>query len=79
MVEISEYHDGDLILQGSVPEVQQPGNGWGKNMTDQKFSGVEFQIFHTDYHTWGFPVFLLEVSLQEGQAGLHKWEPRAII
>ena len=26
---------------------------------EQKFSSVEFQIFFTDYHTWGCPVFIL--------------------
>ena len=26
---------------------------------DQKFSGMELQIYLTDYHTWGFPVLVL--------------------
>ena len=44
---------------------------------DQKFSGVEFQTFTIDYHTWVWLVFVLEASLQEDTSGLPKWEPRA--
>ena len=43
---------------------------------EQKFSDVEFEIFVTDYHTWGCPIFVLESPLQGGP--LPKWEPRAI-
>ena len=42
---------------------------------DQNFSGVEFQIFPTDCHTWGCPVFNLESPMYVGLAGLPKWEP----
>ena len=34
-----------------------------KKTSEQKFSGVEFQIYPTDYHTWGYPVFVLEAPL----------------
>ena len=37
---------------------------------------MKFQIFSTDYHTWGFPVFVPEDPLQGGPAGLPKWELR---
>ena len=33
----------------------------GKNH-EQKFSNVEFQIFPTKYHTWGYPVLVLSSS-----------------
>ena len=36
---------------------------------DQKFSGVEFQIFLTDYHTWGFLFFVLEAPPQGNRQG----------
>ena len=45
--------------------------------TEQKFSVVRFQIFPTDYHTWGCLVFVLESLLRGGTEGLTKWEPRA--
>ena len=48
-----------------------------RKTTEQKFSSVEFQIFPTDYHTWGFPVFVLEAQLQIGPEEIPKWEPRA--
>ena len=44
---------------------------------EQKFSGVEFQIFPRDYHTWGCPIFFLESSLQGDSTRMHKWEPKA--
>ena len=44
----------------------------GGKTLEQKFSGVEFQFFPTEYHTWGFPVFVLEAPLQGGKAGLPK-------
>ena len=44
---------------------------------DKNFSGVEFQNFPTDYHTWVCPIFLLEGPLQGGPEGLPKWEPRS--
>ena len=44
---------------------------------EQKFAGVDFQNFPTDFHTWGCPVFVLESPLQGGPSGLPKWEPRA--
>ena len=43
---------------------------------EQKFSGVEFQIYLKDYHTWGCTVFFLEAQQQRGPAGLPKWQPR---
>ena len=36
---------------------------------EKKFAGLEFQIFTTDYHTWCFPVFVLEPPLYGGSAG----------
>ena len=45
-------------------------------MPDQNFSGVEFQIYPTDYYTWGCPVFFLESPTQGGKAGITKLEPR---
>ena len=42
-------------------------------MQEQNFSGMEFQIFPTDYHTWGFPVFVLESPLQVRPSGIPKW------
>ena len=44
---------------------------------EQKFSGVAFQIFPTDYHTWEFPVFVIESSLYGALEGLTKWDSRA--
>ena len=44
---------------------------------EQKISGMEFQNFPTDYHTWVCPVFVLEPPLQGGPEGLPKWKPRA--
>ena len=35
---------------------------------EQKFSGMEFKNFPTDYHTWGCPVFFLEPP-PSGMAG----------
>ena len=43
---------------------------------EQKFSGMKLKICPTDYHTWGFPVFVIEPPSQGGTAGLLKWEPR---
>ena len=37
---------------------------------------MEFQNFPTDYHTWGFPVFVIEYPMQGDPVGLLKWEPR---
>ena len=48
------------------------------NMTEQNFAGVNFQIFSTEYHTWGFPVFAPEAPLQGGMSGIPKWYPREI-
>ena len=48
----------------------------GRKTPDQKFEGMEFQIFSIDYHTWGCPIFFLEASLQGGLVGLPKWDPR---
>ena len=42
-------------------------------MSEQKFAGVEFQICTTDYHTWCYPIFVLEDSLKRGVTGLTKW------
>ena len=39
---------------------------------EKKVSGVEFQNFPTDYHTWVCPLFVLEPLLQVGPAGLPK-------
>lgn len=47
-------------------------------MTEQNFAGVNFQIFSTEYHTWGFPVFAPEAPLQGGMSGIPKWYPREI-
>ena len=44
-----------------------------RKMSEQKFSDVKFQIFPTAYHTWFFPVFVLDAPLQEGPVGLPKW------
>ena len=38
-----------------------------------KFSGVNFQIFPTDYHTWVFPVFVQEAPMKGGPKGIPKW------
>ena len=48
------------------------------NIPEQRFSGVEFEIFPTEYHTWSCPIFVLEYLLQGGLTGIPKWEPRAI-
>ena len=40
---------------------------------EKKFAGMEFQFFPTDYHTWGFPMFILEAPLQVGLVVLSKW------
>ena len=53
------------------PDMDEDGKMMQKN-----FAGVEFQIFPTDYHTWGCPVFVLEYPLYGGPAGIPKWEPR---
>ena len=45
---------------------------------DQKFAGMDFQKFSTDYHTWGSPVFFLEAPLQGGPTWILKWEPSAM-
>ena len=45
---------------------------------EQKFSGLELQIFPKGYYTWGFPVFFLVAPLKGGLTGLPKWEPRAM-
>ena len=34
---------------------------------DQKFAGVEIQIYPTDYHTLSCPVFVLEDTPQGGK------------
>ena len=47
------------------------------NTPEHKFYGVEFQNLPTDYHTWGYLVFVLEDPLQGGPTGLPKWETRA--
>ena len=43
---------------------------------EKKFSGVNFQNFPTDFHTWGRPIFFIEAPLQGGPAGPPEWEPR---
>ena len=43
---------------------------------EQKISGVNLPTFPTEYHTWGFPVFVLKAPLQGVPSGLTKWEPR---
>ena len=50
-----------MYEEGKIPE---------KNIT-----GVEFQLFLTDYHTWICPIFVLEYPQQEGLPGLPKWKP----
>ena len=40
------YNNLKIYKEGKTPE--------------QKFSVVEFQMCPTYYHTWGFPVFVLE-------------------
>ena len=47
-------------------EGRTPGN---------KSTNVKFQIWTIDYHTWGWPVFVLEAPLQGGPSGITKWEP----
>ena len=44
---------------------------------EQNFSVVEFQFFPTYYHTWAYPVFVLESLMQVGMVGILKWEPTA--
>ena len=46
---------------------------------EQKFAGVEFQNFPTDYHTCGYPILVQEYPLHVGPTGLPKWEPRTRI
>ena len=48
---------------------------YGKTL-EQKLSSVEYHIFPTYYHTWGFPVLVIEDPLQVGLKRLTKWEPR---
>ena len=45
---------------------------------EKKFSGVDFQIFPADYHTWVCPVFIIKAPPQGGPTGLPKWEPMVI-
>ena len=47
-------------------------------MPEQSLSGVEFQIFLKEYHTWGLTVFILESPLKGGLEGITKWEPMSI-
>ncbi len=42
-----------------------------------RFSGCEPKIFVHDFHTWGFPVFVLDGRLQTNPKGVPKWEPRS--
>ena len=48
------------------------------NTPEKKCSSVEFKHFPTHFHTWGFPVFVLEAPLQGGTEGIPKWETREI-
>ena len=43
-----------------------------RNTRDLKFMGVEFKNCPMDYHTWIFPVFVLETPLQGGLEGILK-------
>ena len=45
--------------------------------SEHNFSGIEFQILPTDYHTWGCPVFVLETPLRGVPSGIPKLEPKA--
>eukprot|EP00957_Ditylum_brightwellii_P125563 9571122-Ditylum_brightwellii.AAC.1 len=47
-------------------------------------SPLEVLLYHReeiaieDYHTWGCPIFVLDIKLQSGQGiGPPKWDPRA--
>ena len=43
------------------------------NTPEHIFSVVEFKTFPTDYHTWRFPVFVLEAPIYGGLTGMSKW------
>ena len=53
-----------MLLPFSFKAVCQKYNsldiGEDRKTSEHKFSGIQFQNFRTDYHTWGCPVFVLE-------------------
>ena len=43
----------------------------------EKFSGVQDDINTSDFHTFGYPTFILNAANQSGYGGTPKWEPRS--
>ena len=60
------YFKAEYQMYNSL-EMDEDGKTLG-----QKFYGVEFQIFPSDYHICGCPVSILEDSLQGGPEELPK-------
>ena len=43
----------------------------------EKFSGVQVDVGINHFHTWVFPVCVLDSRLQDGHGNIPKWDPRA--
>ena len=43
----------------------------------EKFSVIEDEPLPTTFHTFGYPVFILEAANQSGSIGAPKWQPRS--
>ena len=64
LLAVSEYHNVlKFDANGKIPL--------------EKVSGVQGNVGINHLHTWGFPVYVIESRLQDGNGKLPKWDPRA--
>ena len=68
---------GPCIIKSSADQFNQSKIGKYGKIRKEIFTGVTKWLLPDNLHTWGFPVYVLEVPLQGGMVATPKWDYRS--